>query len=174
MTYCNLFPSKSTEQIRSVFALRDYFVSNRQNQLRFAYKYYENDNHTSVILITEYDALRFIFDCYQFDYFSDGYRNLESIYENISKHFNYEVKPPESMANSLANTVLYFKHFDEAIYLFKLNAGNYPESYNVYNAMGDFYSTKGDKVNAIENYRKALSIKEVPAVRKKLENLKGK
>jgi len=166
--------SKSTEQIRSVFELRDYFIINRQNQLRFAYKYYENDNHTSVPLITEYDALRFIFDCYQFDFFSDEYRNLEKLYENISKFFGYKVNPPENMVNSLANTFLSLKHFVEALYLFRLNVNIYPESYNVYNAMGDFYSAKGDKPNAILNYTKALTIKEVPAVRKKLEGLQGK
>lgn len=166
--------SKSTEQIRSVFELRDYFITNRQNQLRFAYKYYENDNHTSVPLITEYDALRFIFDCYQFDFFSDDYKNLESIYENISKHFGYKVKPPENMVNYLGNTFLSLKYFDEAIYLFTMNVSNYPESYNVYNSIGDYYSAKGDKTNAIGNYKMALSIKDVPAVRQKLEKLEGK
>ena len=166
--------SKSTEQIRSVFELRDYFINSRQNQLRFAYKYYENDNHISVPLITEYDALRFIFDCYQFDFFSDDYKNLESIYENISKHFGYKVKPPESMVNFIGNTFLSFKHFDEAIFVFTMNVSNYPESYNVYNSMGDYYAAKGDKANAIDSYKKALSIKEVPTVRQKLEKLQSK
>jgi hypothetical protein len=166
--------SKSTEQIRSVFELRDYFNSNRQNQVRFAYKYYGNDNHTSVPLITEYDALRFIFDCYQFDFFSDNYKNLESIYDNISKHFGYKVKPPESMVNSLAYTFLYLKHFEEAIYLFKLNVDSYPNSWNVYDAMGDYYDAKGDKATAIDNYKKVLSIKEIPDTRQKLEKLQGK
>ena len=61
-----------------------------------------------------------------------------------------------------------------AIYLFKLNVVNYPESYNVYDSMGDFYSAKDDKTNAIDNYKKALSIKEVPDTRQKLEKLQGK
>jgi len=78
------------------------------------------------------------------------------------------------MVNSLANTFLSLKHFDEALFLFRLNVSTYSESYNVYNSMGDFYSTKGDKSNAIFNYTKALMIKEVPAVRKKLEGLQGK
>jgi hypothetical protein len=166
--------SKRTEHIRSVFELRDFFNNNRQNKLKFVYKYYNNDNHTSVPLIAEYDALRFIFECFKFDFFSDDYRNLENLYENISKNFGYKVKPPENMVNSLANTFLSLKHFDEALFLFRLNVSTYPESYNVYNSMGDFYSTKGDKSNAIFNYTKALMIKEVPAVRKKLEGLQGK
>ncbi len=35
-----------------------------------------------------------------------------------------------------------------AIYLFKLNVINYPESYNVYDSIGDYYDAKGDKANA--------------------------
>jgi hypothetical protein len=166
--------SKSTEQIRSVLELRNYLNGNKQNQLRFAYKYYNTDNHTSVPLIAEYDALRFIFDCYHFDYFSDDYKNLENLYQNISKRFGYKVKPPESIVNSLAYTFLYFKHFDEAIYLFKLNVTNYPDSWNVYDSLGDYYDVKGDKANAIDSYKKALSIKEVPNTRQKLEKLQGK
>jgi tetratricopeptide (TPR) repeat protein len=98
---------------------------------------------------------------------------MQNLYENVSKHLGYKVKPPESMVNNLANTYLSVKMFDAAIYLFKLNVINYPESYNVYNSIGDYCSAKGDKANAADNYKKALSIKEVPAVRKKLEKLQG-
>lgn len=80
----------------------------------------------------------------------------------------------ESMVNSLAYFALSIKHFDEAIYLFKLNVVNYPESFNVYDSIGDFYDAKGDKANAIDNYKKVLSIKEVPVTRQKLERLQGK
>ena len=167
--------TKTTEHIRSLFELRDDLNNNKQNQLNFAYRYYNNDNHNSVPLIAEYDALRFIFDYYHFDLFNfNDCKNIENLYENISKHLGYKVKPPEGMVNSLAYTYLYFKHFDEAIYLFKLNVSNYPDSWNVYDSMGDFYATKDDKANAIDNYKKALSIKEVPDIRQKLEKLQKK
>ena len=167
--------TKSTGHIRSIFELRNYLNNNKQNQLKFAYRYYSNDNHITVPLITEYDALRFIFDYYQFNIFNfNDCKNIENLYENVSKHLGYKVKPPESMVNSLAYTYLSSNRFDEAIYLFKLNIVNYPESYNVYDSMGDFYATKGDKADAIDNYKKALSIKEVPAVRQKLDKHQGK
>ena len=102
--------TKSTEHIRSIFELRDYLNNNKQNQLKFAYKYYSNDNHNSVPLITEYDALRFIFDYYQFNIFYNDYKNIENLYDNVSKHLGYKVKPPESMVNILA-IILYFLKF---------------------------------------------------------------
>jgi predicted alpha/beta superfamily hydrolase len=166
--------TKSTEHIRSVFDLRNYLNNNKQNQLEYAYKYYNNDEHNSVPLIAEYDALRFIFNYYHLSLFYNGYRSIENLYENVSKHFGYKVKPPESMVNDLAYTDLYFKRYDESLYLFKLNVINYPESYNAYDSMGDFYDAKGDKANAINNYKKALSIKEVLYTKEKLERLQGK
>ena len=166
--------TKSTEHIRSIFDLRNYLNSNIQNQLEYAYKYYDNDEHNSVPLIAEYDALRFIFKYYHLSLFYNGYRNIENLYENVSKYFGYTVKPPESMVNDLAYTDLYFKRYDESFYLFKLNVINYPESYNAYDSMGDFYDAKGDKANAIDNYKKSLSIKEVLYTREKLERLQGK
>jgi hypothetical protein len=167
--------TKETEYIRSCFELRDYLNSNRQSQLNYKYKYYDNDNHHSVLMIAEYDALRFFFNCLHFHFFDfNDYKNIENQYEVLSKCFGYEVRPPESLVNGIANNYLSFKKFDITLYLFQLNIRNYPESYNVYNSMGNYYSAKGDKFNAIENYIKALSIKEVPAIRKKLESLQGK
>lgn len=166
--------TKSTAHIRSLFELRDYLNNNRQNQLTQAYKYYNNDNHNSVPFIAEYDALRFVFNYYHLDLFSNDYLNIGNLYENVSKNLGYKVIPPESMIDNLAKAFLFNKMHDNGFYLFRLNITNYPESYNVYNSIGDFYSTKGDKSNAILNYTKALTIKEVPAVRKKLEGLQGK
>ncbi len=166
--------TKSTEHIRSVFELRNYLKNNKQNQLNFTYKYYNDDEHNSVPLITEYDAFRFIFNYYHLSLFYNDYRNIENLYDNVSKHFGYKVNPPESMVNNLAYTYLSLKMFDASIYLFKLNVTNYPDSFNVYDSLGEYYEATGDKLNAIDNYKKALSIKEVPAIRQKLEKLQLK
>ena len=37
--------------------------------------------------------------------------------------------------------------------------------------MGDFYAAKGEKDKAIENYKKALAIREYPVTRTKLDAL---
>lgn len=163
--------SRSSEHIRSIFKLRDYLSSNRENQLNFAWKYYSDDEHNSLILTTEYDALRYFFNYYGISVFYNDYRNIEQLYENVSRHFGYAVKPPESKVNSLANTFLAFRLFDDAGYLFGLNVTNYPESYNAHNAMGDYFYFKGEKANSIESYTRALSIREVAAVRQKLDRI---
>jgi predicted negative regulator of RcsB-dependent stress response len=54
-----------------------------------------------------------------------------------------------------------------------MNITNYPNSFNVYDSMGDYYDAKGDKQKAIQSYTKALSLKDWPDTRKKLEKLKA-
>jgi tetratricopeptide (TPR) repeat protein len=64
--------------------------------------------------------------------------------------------------------------FDKAYNFFKKNIQNYPESFNVYDSMGDFYNAKQDKEKAIEYYTKALTLRDFPDTRQKLEKLKAK
>ena len=166
--------SKITEHIRSIFELRDLLNKNRQNHLKYAWRYYNNDTHHSVPLNAEYDGLRFILQDYQINIIYDDNGKLERLYENLSRHFGYTVKPPESLINNLAYSNLWMKKFDKAIYLFKLNVSIYPDSWNAYDSLGDYYAATGDKAKAIDNYKKVLSLKEIPDTLKKLEALQSK
>lgn len=161
----------STENMRSLFELRDYLNDNKQNQLNFSCRYYPNDNHITVPFLAEYDALRSIFHEFYFNVLGEDYKNIQHQFENISKLLGYNVKPPESMVNNIDYSYISYRMFDAALFLFKLNVSNYPESYNVYDSLGEYYVATGDKANAIDNYKKALSIKEVPYIRQKLEKL---
>ena len=42
--------------------------------------------------------------------------------------------------------------------LFKLNVSEYPDSWNVYDSLGEAYFKKGDKAMAIKNYQKAVEL----------------
>jgi predicted alpha/beta superfamily hydrolase len=53
--------SVATLHMRSVLALQRYLEHNTQNRLKYRGKYYPADSHMSVPLITEYEALRFLF-----------------------------------------------------------------------------------------------------------------
>ena len=171
--------TESTELIRSNLEfIRDIF-KNKTNQLRFKHAYYENDNHSSVRLIGAYDALRFIFDYYKLKIYNseleDPNFKLDSLlvthYNNVFEQLGYLVKPDESQVNNLGYRMLNQKQFNKAEILFKLNIVNYPETANCYDGMGDLYLAKGDKVKAIENFKKTLSLKEIPETKEKLEIL---
>ena len=49
------------------------------------------------------------------------------------------------------------KH-DEAIKIFILNTERHPTSANTWDSLGEAYATKGDKDNAVKNFKKALSM----------------
>jgi predicted alpha/beta superfamily hydrolase len=174
--------SGNTALIRSNLELIKDISKNKNNQLRFRHKYYEDDDHPSVRLIGEYDALRFIFDFYKLKIYYSELENpdfkldalLVAHYKNVSEQMGYEVKPAENQINSLGYSMLGNKQFSKAETLFKLNITNYPESANCYDSLGDLYIETSDKTKAIENFKKALSLKEIPESRKKLnELLKG-
>jgi len=47
---------------------------------------------------------------------------------------------------------------DKAIEIFTLNTKRHPESANAWDSLGEGYATKGDKKNAIANFKKSLSL----------------
>ncbi|HMU09340.1 MAG TPA: alpha/beta hydrolase-fold protein [Ferruginibacter sp.] len=171
--------TEGTELIRSNLEFIKDIFKNKTNQLRFQHKYYENDDHSSVRLIGEYDALRFIFDYYKLKIYNSELDNpdfkLDSLlithYNNVSEQIGYRIKPDESLVNNLGYYTLRQKQFIKTEALFKLNITNHPESANCYDGLGDLYLAKGDKAKAIESFKKTLTLKLIPETKEKLEKL---
>jgi len=86
------------------------------------------------------------------------------IEEGIDKY--YELKnanTPDCIFNELALNRLGHKLLSsdkntEAIEIFILNVKEYPESWNVYDSLGDAYEKNGDKELAIDNYEKSVQL----------------
>lgn len=174
--------SAATRHIRSIFAMDKFIKSNTQNGLRFASKYYSDDDHSSVPLVSEYDGLRFIFNYYRMplnlEDFTDTTAKLATKYiqhyETVSKEFGYKVSPPEMFINGMGYQALGSNQYAKAEAFFKMNIANYPTSSNVYDSYGDFYAAKKDTANAMAYYQQALTIKEVADTRDKLNQLQHK
>lgn len=171
--------SNSTELIRCNLEMIKDLNKNKGNQLRFKYKYYEDDNHPSMRLIGEYDALRFIFDFYKLKIYDSELNNpdfkLDSVlfahYKKVSEQMGYNIIPSESQVNRLGYQMMGTNQFTKAENLFKLNIANNPKSANCYDSLGDLYIKTGNKLKAIESFKKALTLKEIPESREKLEKL---
>ena len=164
-----------TENIRSVLELNDVLKKGTQKQLSFKSKYYGEDDHYSLALITEYDALRFIFDFYQLklynkDYLnpkSDIYNKIVNHYKLLSKEFRKEMIPDEKYINGFGSYFMSVQQFRKAEDFFKLNVTNYPDSFKGYGSLGDLYVEIGDKEMAIENYKKSISLNSESEISKK-------
>ncbi len=86
-----------------------------------------------------------------------------------------DIYASESDLNGFGYRLLAKKRFKEAIEVFKLNAGAYPQSANVYDSLAEAYLANGDKQQAIENYRKALELDpQSESAKKALRELTGK
>jgi hypothetical protein len=171
--------SNNTDHIRSILLLANELKKGKGDGLRWEYKYYPEDSHGSVPLISEYDGLKYIFDFYNFknsnSLFDSSYsaaalvKMVTDHYQKISFGMGYEVLPQESFVNNLGYGFLQNKMFEKAYTFFNLNIVNYPKSFNVYDSMGDYYIAKNDNLKAAEYFRKALALNENPDTRKKLE-----
>lgn len=64
----------------------------------------------------------------------------------------------ESEVNTYGYQLLGAKKLDEAIEVFKWNVNQYPQSWNVYDSLGEAYQIKGYKTLAKEYYGKALNM----------------
>jgi predicted alpha/beta superfamily hydrolase len=172
----------STRHIRSIFALDKFIRSNQQNGLKYASKYYSDDDHGSVPLIAEYDGLRFIFDYYRFNLDAANFwdssdavvKKFKAHYDMVSKEMGYKVSPGELFINALGYDAMSKKQYSRAAALFEMNISNYPQSGNVYDSYADVLVVKKDTANAIVNYQKALAIHDNEDTKQKLNALEGK
>lgn len=155
------------------------------NGLQWTTKKYTAEGHYSLPLIAEYDALHQTFSAY--DFLSLDHESLynaslsadeiktaiSSGYSKISRQMGYEILPSEILINEIASVYLNADKQAIAYQLLKLNQENYPKSFNVYDAMGDYYYGIDNIPKAIEQYRKAINILYYPQTVEKLKKLQG-
>ena len=173
--------NENTNHIRSILLLADRLKKANGNGLRWDYKYYSEETHSSVPLISEYDGLRFIFNFYNYKYDNKLYdssfsailaiASINEHYKNISAKMGYQVLPPETYINDLGQYFLQKKWYDKAYAFFKLNVDNYPRSARVFESMGDYYVVTNDKEKAINNFKTSLMLNDNSGSGPKLKKL---
>jgi len=175
-----------TYHIRSILQLKDLLQrSSKTDGLNFNYGYYKTDNHGSVPLITEYDALHFLFSFFRIpmdmnqklgDVKSkfDPVAALTDHYADVSSHMGYTLLPDENLVNGLAYYYMQSGAPEKAYAMLVMNIKNYPKSWNVYDSMGDYYAAQKNKPKAAEYYKKVLAMNDNPETKKKLDALEAK
>jgi tetratricopeptide (TPR) repeat protein len=64
----------------------------------------------------------------------------------------------ESFLNTLGYHMLGKDRIDDALKIFMLNVEEHPDSWNVYDSLGEAYLAAGDSASAIKNYEKSLEL----------------
>lgn len=155
------------------------------NGLNYAWKYYPDENHLSVPIISEYDALKFFFSWSPIDLDKiirtnpaiSGERFIAKVithFERVSENIGYAVLPSEEMINDLGYYYFNKKEYNDSFLFFAFNLKNYPESASVYGSMGEWYAAQSQTDKAIEYFNKAVEIDGSPALKAKLEKLENK
>lgn len=131
--------------------------------IRFSLQYFETENHGSVPLVSLYYGLLSIFDGYEYsvaDFIANpSIPDVIAHFDSISKRLGIDPRPPEGSINTLGYVLLYqIVDVDNAVEMFELNVLNYPDSWNVYDSLGEAYMVRGDKELAIENYERSVEL----------------
>ena len=154
-----------------------------RNRVDFEWKYYGDENHQSVPLVSMVDGLDYLFGWFAFkgsdldlirNPESDPIETIEAIvkhYEVLSEQFGYTMLPEEEMING-AGYMFLEEAPEKAYQFFKLNMENYPDSPNVYDSMADYYIAKGNYERALYYLEKALEISGDDFYRSRIMELK--
>ena len=79
-------------------------------------------------------------------------------YNDLKKNQRTRYDFSESQLNNLGYEFLFTSRVKEAVEVFKLNVTAFPQSFNVYDSLGEAYAANGEREQAIRNYRKSLEL----------------
>jgi len=121
----------------------------------------DNVDHSSMLGLSLYDGLRFVFDGWKipFDVIVSG--DTAAIQEHGNKvkakfggQLDYDI--PENLLNQVGYQLINRKTYDRALAIFTLNMKLHPNSPNTYDSLAECYLNMGDKGKAKEYYELAI------------------
>lgn len=133
-----------------------------KGKLNAKLEYFENKNHSSVPLPAFYSGLSYIFRGYNYSYReATTVANLVQHYKDISSDLAFDFLPSEELVNRVGYRFLRSRNDEDkqkALQFFLLNSVNYPESYNVFDSLGDAQLELGNEEEAIKSFMKSLKL----------------
>ena len=89
-----------------------------------------------------------------------GIESAVEHYDVLKTEHAEEYDFSEMQLNILGYQLLEGGRSEDDITIFKLNVKAFPESYNTYDSLGEAYMIAGEKVLAVENYKRSLELNE--------------
>jgi tetratricopeptide (TPR) repeat protein len=90
---------------------------------------------------------------------SKGIEEATVIYREAKRKDPQAILFREYILDNSGYEFLRNKRIKEAIEIFELNVEAYPQSYNVYDSLGEAYMSNGDKGLAVRSYQKSLELR---------------
>jgi predicted alpha/beta superfamily hydrolase len=172
ITYATLMTdtTEDSRHMRSILKFIGLVEDLKLDDANFNWKYYADDTHGSVPLITEHDALRFMYSwfecaCYRDVFSGESSFTGEELVAKFDEHFamvsakmGFQAHPSEYIIHGIANWFSWNDETEKAFAFFNLNIRNFPVSYHAYDAMGDYYIKQKDRLKASEFFKKSLEL----------------
>jgi len=161
--------SEQTEMLRANLKFHDVLLKN-SSQLDFVWDYQGSEDHGSVVVPGLYNGLRSLFSWYPFPerwrFNTPKHYTSEELtepffvhFEEMSKRFKREVRPKWQFINDVGFFLLTGHNLPKKsrAYL-EMNLRFYPDESRSYVAMGDYYTIRKKKSEAINFFEKAVGI----------------
>jgi len=111
-----------------------------------------------VELVSVHKALKPIVDTMEEVIYAKNVDAAIDVYNDLKDDHEKEYNFKESQLNDLGYELLKLDKTKDAIKIFQLNVDQFPDSFNVYDSLGEAYMDDGNTKLAIENYKKSLKI----------------
>lgn len=142
-----------------------FFVKEMNEKIRFITNEGNDNNFMIFIPKNQKDTIEFKFRKLLLDekipseYLENKqYNKALEAYLNIQKNDSLDNAINENNFNKLGYKALKEKNYEKALQIFNINIKLYPNSANVYDSYADALKQTGDTLQAIEFYKKSLSI----------------
>ncbi|ALJ05005.1 hypothetical protein APS56_07655 [Pseudalgibacter alginicilyticus] len=157
---------------KAIISVKKELEKHPNSLLKWTYRFFDDDDHGTVSLPSEYYGLRYIFEGYQLDVKKIAIQPelLVESFNEFNNEIGYEFLPNESVIDDIAKYCIRTQKTRQAVQLFKINQKYYSNSINAYMSLGDYYTGILDFDSAKKEYNKALKLK--PTSKLVLEKLK--
>ena len=138
--------------------------------------YLENEDHFSCTHSGLYLGLKSLFHSYKipeqvWQKESESGLLIKEHFEKLKAAYQYDVKPEENFLNNLAFYLFGLGDTQDAETLLRLNTEYHPNSFSVYENIGNFYAATGNNQKAIAAFKEALLVNDSLEVKEKIEVL---
>ncbi|MEW6992047.1 alpha/beta hydrolase-fold protein [Colwelliaceae bacterium 6441] len=144
------------------------FRENAPKALSWHYEFMSEQNHSTTPYLTMFLGLGKIFNDYEAPAFnsfkgfkeSGGMQELTDFFAKRGNKYQISKAVPQNKIVSLAFAFMDEGNFEQAIALLKQNSEKYDDQMQIYRALGEVYSQKKDKPQAIKAFEQALALAE--------------
>ena len=159
--YFNIGGNEVPSTIGDAFTFEQIIKKNASADLRWKLDYLANESHASGTGIGIINALKFIYDGWNFDTDKikrDGMSAIDSFYKNFSEKYGYKISYDVSFLNGYGWDYVRERKYEEAIKIFKENTRRFPDSPDAYNYLGEGYLAANNIDMAVTSYEKAVEL----------------